>query len=260
MIIWLASYPRSGNTLLRTILKAAFGLSTYSLYDDREDIAAKADVAEATGHVVHGRDRAAFVREAAESPNLYLIKTHDPPASDSPTIYIVRDGRSASVSYWHYRRKIDRIDHSLHEVVAGKTWPGTWSAHVAAWRPESRPRTLLLRYESLRVFGPDTLRSIGDFLGREPTNARIPDFAALREMDPSFFRSGSDPDNIAELERTCPELFWLANAAEMRRMRYAGMFARRLFTPGRRRRLAVEIRDAFERIRRGTAADQSRET
>ncbi len=29
MINWLASYPRSGNTLLRTILKTCFGLMSY---------------------------------------------------------------------------------------------------------------------------------------------------------------------------------------------------------------------------------------
>src|SRR5258708_3341660 len=35
-VTWLASYPRSGNTLLRIILKRCFGLTSQSLYDDRE--------------------------------------------------------------------------------------------------------------------------------------------------------------------------------------------------------------------------------
>ncbi|MAV31484.1 MAG: hypothetical protein CL866_04615 [Cycloclasticus sp.] len=30
MIIWLASYPRSGNTLMRNILKKSMGLTSYS--------------------------------------------------------------------------------------------------------------------------------------------------------------------------------------------------------------------------------------
>ena len=29
MIVWLASYPRSGNTLLRQVLKRCFGLDSY---------------------------------------------------------------------------------------------------------------------------------------------------------------------------------------------------------------------------------------
>jgi hypothetical protein len=35
-VTWLASYPRSGNTLLRTILKQCFGLSSQSVYPDEE--------------------------------------------------------------------------------------------------------------------------------------------------------------------------------------------------------------------------------
>jgi len=35
-MIWLASYPRSGNTLLRVILKHCFGLSSQSVYHDSE--------------------------------------------------------------------------------------------------------------------------------------------------------------------------------------------------------------------------------
>ena len=34
MIVWLAAYPRSGNTLLQLFLKQVFGVHTFSLYDD----------------------------------------------------------------------------------------------------------------------------------------------------------------------------------------------------------------------------------
>ncbi|MGH9425708.1 MAG: hypothetical protein ACRD2L_05300 [Terriglobia bacterium] len=32
MIVWLASFPRSGNTLVRIILNSVFGLSTSTVY------------------------------------------------------------------------------------------------------------------------------------------------------------------------------------------------------------------------------------
>jgi len=35
MIIWLASYPRSGNTLLRTVIKSCMGIDSYSDQDIR---------------------------------------------------------------------------------------------------------------------------------------------------------------------------------------------------------------------------------
>ena len=34
VIVWLASYPRSGNTFLRIVLHRLYGVPTYSVYDD----------------------------------------------------------------------------------------------------------------------------------------------------------------------------------------------------------------------------------
>ncbi len=45
MIVWLASYPRSGNTLLRTVLSECFGLR--STADEPEPI----EAAHATGMI-----------------------------------------------------------------------------------------------------------------------------------------------------------------------------------------------------------------
>ena len=51
LIIWISSYPRSGNTFLRTILKNCLGQFTYSIYNDNE-IGGDPDLTEITG----GRD------------------------------------------------------------------------------------------------------------------------------------------------------------------------------------------------------------
>ena len=58
-VTWLASYPRSGNTLLRTILKHCFGLSSQSVYPDEEF--SEPGVAEAVGHEAVGADPHDFV-------------------------------------------------------------------------------------------------------------------------------------------------------------------------------------------------------
>src|SRR5690348_16713218 len=91
MITWLASYPRSGNTLLRAILREMFGVQSYSLYDDKNDFGNKPEVAEAVGHVSHGRTPEEFYRFAADSSEMYFVKTHEAPRDDSPAIYVVRD-------------------------------------------------------------------------------------------------------------------------------------------------------------------------
>ena len=95
MIVWLASYPRSGNTALRILLKAKFGLSSYSEYGDPLDIAANPGGSAAVGHVTHGLDPEEFLQEARKSRKTYLIKTHGHPTDGSKAIYVVRDGRSA---------------------------------------------------------------------------------------------------------------------------------------------------------------------
>ena len=60
MIIWIASYPRSGNTLVRTILHRSFGVESHSLYDQIENEA----MVPVTGHVSLPAPREEFVKMA----------------------------------------------------------------------------------------------------------------------------------------------------------------------------------------------------
>jgi hypothetical protein len=39
VIVWLASYPRSGNTFLRVVLHNLYGVPTYSVYEDDDPVA-----------------------------------------------------------------------------------------------------------------------------------------------------------------------------------------------------------------------------
>jgi len=73
MIVWLASYPRSGNTALRVLLNRVFGLETLSLYDDRTDIGASEERARLVGHRSHGRTAEAFAAEAAAASDLTAL-------------------------------------------------------------------------------------------------------------------------------------------------------------------------------------------
>jgi hypothetical protein len=86
-IVWLASYPRSGNTYLRAILWTCFGLQTGSVYPD--DLFGDSAVAQQVGHfegTAHGQFSADFLR-------LPLVKTHEWPVDNRKAIYIVRNGR-----------------------------------------------------------------------------------------------------------------------------------------------------------------------
>lgn len=68
--IWLASYPRSGNTLLRTILNHCFGLKSASVYT--KDLGGNEKLETYVGHIEHDE------KGKLSFPNgvLPLIKTH----------------------------------------------------------------------------------------------------------------------------------------------------------------------------------------
>lgn len=218
-VTWLASYPRSGNTLLRIILKRCFDLTSQSIYDDVEfSDAALCDV---VGHEPIGGDPAQFLRQAQAQHRRLYVKTHElPPADRHPAIYVVRDGRAAVVSYLHYLREIMKRDVTFHDVICGKV--GTsWSRHVRAWTLPRRPGTLIVRYEDLAIGETQTLKKISAFIGVPQRQAFDISFARLHALAPDFFRTGSNRRNIAELDAGAEQLFEQMHGVTMRAMGYA---------------------------------------
>jgi Sulfotransferase domain len=220
MITWLASYPRSGNTLLRTVLNSTFGLTSYSLYDDLSDIAQDEELRDAVGHKSHGLTQQHFYESARTSSETFFVKTHDAPPDDSKAIYVIRDGRSAVVSYFHYFKNFTQADVTLQDVIAGACNYGSWSNHVDEWEPQTRANTLLLRFEDLVLQPSKEIDKIAQFIGIPPINYNTPEFSSMNAVNPKFFRGGSDSKNIDELISPDLELFWLLHNQTMKIMGY----------------------------------------
>lgn len=181
--MWLASYPRSGNTFLRVLLNAGFGTRVTSKYDEDYSSFSKA-FGEALGQA---------------SPNRYpIVKTHDIEFDQEPTIYIVRDGRASVVSYYHFCRRFE-FERSLESIIEGDTPFGSWSSHFRGWNPQARANTLLLRFEEVIAHPEETIAQLAQFLGTTPNGSFEGDFAKLQATSPDFFRSGSNAKNFAEL-------------------------------------------------------------
>jgi hypothetical protein len=180
-IVWLASYPRSGNTFLRTVLRHCFDLRSASVYP--QDLGGNRALEEYVGHIEHGPQ----MYEQLRVNGLSLIKTHEYPKDSNPAIYIVRDGRAACVSLWRfYQNAIP-----LETVVEGRHRFGTWADHVRAWNPRVRPNTLLLVYEELRDDLSGSLGRISRFLGVPIVGERIPDRNAIAAKDGRWVRKES---------------------------------------------------------------------
>lgn len=202
--MWLASYPRSGNTYLRILLNAAFGSVVTSKYD--EDYSAFPEV---FGNIL-GRT----------APDRFGIrKTHDIEADCSPAIYIIRDGRASVVSYFHFCQKFE-VNRSLESIIRGQTPFGSWSSHYRGWSPKERESTLFLRFEDVVARPDEAIEQLAGFLCTRPIGRFHGDFQTLHQISPDFFRTGSNSRNALEMTEQELALFDELHGDLMRELGY----------------------------------------
>ena len=180
--VWLTSYPRSGNTYLRTLLRHAFGLYSASIYPN--DLGKNKALEEYVGHLEHAPDLMNRLRQAG----IPLIKTHEHASDNRPAIYIIRDGRAACVSLWEFYNRTIPIE----TLIEGKHRFGLWADHVKSWNPWERPNTLLLKYEQLTDDLVGSLNTISEFLQIEIKSMDIPDRNTIAGADGKWVRKKTD--------------------------------------------------------------------
>jgi hypothetical protein len=137
--IFIASYPRSGNTWFSHMVAGiVYGVlqsraQSMLLYDLIPDI----DI-----NPIYKRFR---------TPTFF--KTHHlPKPRYRNVVYLLRDGRDAMVSYWHYRQVMEKrqIDFAKMVEQAEGLHPCKWHEHVRAWTANPYDaRLLILKYEDL---------------------------------------------------------------------------------------------------------------
>lgn len=172
-VVWLASFPRSGNTLLRTIMHHCFGLYSGSVY--KQDLGDNKALHKYVGHIEHNENGTIDFPPG----NIPLIKTHQYPKDNKPAIYVVRDGRAACLSMLKfYKNEIP-----LEAIIRGQTPFGTWADHIAAWHPWDRPDTLFLRFEELTEDLPAVLQKISAFLSCPIKAQQVPARDEIANVD-----------------------------------------------------------------------------
>ena len=227
MIVWLASYPRSGNTLLRIALSRGWGIPTDSVYKDGEirEIAVTSGLFEVGSASV-------YVEELRNDSATHFVKTHEFPSDDSPAIYVIRDGRDAIVSFAHYLENFNPGDVAgldfpqiIEKLILGEIGFGSWGRHVEAWTDRQAP-TILLRYEQLMSdpFGVLQKALRGQFgLSGLMDSRPFPCFSELHLQDPRFFRRGRSGNWRLELSAQNMALFELHHGAMLERIGYRGL-------------------------------------
>jgi hypothetical protein len=222
-ILWLASYPRSGNTWLRAFLHNLLRnsdepydinrLQDFTLIDSDARwyrMLAPRPPTELTKEEVAALRPKAHAAMTAAFPDTVLVKTHNALVGDRGTpmitlehtagaIYVVRNPLDVAVSYSHH------YGVSLAEAVAAMNRPGnqsignqenfvyevhgSWSEHVKSWTATPNPALHVVRYEDM---ANEPLRAFGDvagFLGLRAAPERVAhaiarsSFAVLREQE-----------------------------------------------------------------------------
>ena len=193
MIIWIASYPKSGNTYLRSFISSYFFskkgkfdfnlllnvLQFPSVKFTKKNLNSKL---EASQNWIYNQ------KQFFSGENIHFIKTHntlDQYEGNNFTsknlslgaIYIVRDPRNLITSMTHhyslnydqaYKKLIDQnaslLERSLENDFSNFTFLGSWSSHYKSWKNSKDFETLFLKYEDLENNKYETFKKIVQFI------------------------------------------------------------------------------------------------
>jgi Sulfotransferase domain len=229
-IIWLASYPKSGNTWARNFL--------HNLLRPKDDTYDINEMNELTTGALGPRwyakllkkpleeaslDEVATVRAeaqgalAAAAEGLVFVKTHSALVTDLGTpainkevtagaIYIVRDPLDVAHSYAHHLdialdEAIEIMNREFAHTANTKEQVyeplGSWSQHVRSWTHRPHQALHVMRYEDMLAKPELTFRRLCDFLLLKPTRDELA--AALEKS--SFERLQSQEEDRGFRER-----------------------------------------------------------
>jgi aryl sulfotransferase len=195
-IVWIASYPKSGNTWVRFLV-------CNLLYGRQESAAALAELVP---------DLHEWAGPSQNAPSAGLLKTHFPFSSALPqvectaaAIYVVRDPADVLVSNFFYSMRsehnadvspaaLDRYVESFAEHRGDPRWHaagmGTWDENVASWLKTPLPFPVLrIRYEDMAADPVTAARAIARLLDVDRDDAAITQavqdssFRRMREIE-----------------------------------------------------------------------------
>ena len=181
MIVWLASFPKSGNTYLRSLISAYLysndGLFNFDLLKNTIQFPNKfifdklgIDFKSRTEQVKNYLKAQKFIHELGKNNTIQFVKTHSSCSSIGNhkflsfettlgAIHIVRDPRNVVTSYSKHFKKtkeqsVSDISNELIIGVKSKTHPptyvGSWNFHYNSWKQLNKSnRYMLVKYEDL---------------------------------------------------------------------------------------------------------------
>jgi hypothetical protein len=229
MIIWCASYPRSGSHYLRYLLWRYYGLKRYTVYP-RNNLPITSYQQNIINLFGGNIDQQVDIETTAKSRMLYFVKTHEMPQDDYPAIYLVRDGRDSLVSYAHFIQTLykpnDKLNALLYDLITNAGYFGGWCAHVLAWT-QRKTKTHVIRFEDLTQSSEPSrlvktaIADVACHLPEKEPMTLLPTFAELHQLNPIMFRKGKINGWRDEMPQNLHDLFWEKHGQAMEQMGFA---------------------------------------
>ncbi|MBU1325920.1 MAG: sulfotransferase domain-containing protein [Alphaproteobacteria bacterium] len=208
-LIWLASYPKSGNTWMRVLLanllaggdrpKDINDLSEDETLISRwrfcDDLLVEPDTLDPAEQARLRATQATFT--ARRLTSTFLCKTHDrfdPAVLGAPAaraLYLIRDPRDVAVSLSHHAglSTDDAIGQMLdpaarsHGAMQLRYPLGDWAGHVTTWTTQTDMPLAVVRYEDLRADTPAALSRVVGALSGAATPDEIGRAVAHSSLD-----------------------------------------------------------------------------
>lgn len=207
-IVWIASYPKSGNTWARFLLaNLLFG---------------RVETSQAIEEMVPDVHRGKDVAARWHRGGTIFVKTHWALAEDMPhraatagVIYVVRhplDVLRSHIDYYGLREDPERLGIFVDMFIAEGGVPawlrrryGTWLSNVTAWMGESvRLPRLLLRYEDMKADPTVAVTRMAEFFALKPDEVDVPgtvenaSFERMRSMEEAELAAGTEGFFVTE--------------------------------------------------------------
>ena len=242
-IIWIASYPRSGNTWTRAFIHALVGVMSDPGFGEIdinriESLSASESASEQyRKHLGKPAFRATQAEIAKARPLVQadiaatagrpvFIKTHNAHlvdhgmpminmAASAGAIYVVRNPLDVAISFAHLRGvPVDTIIADMATRGFGSAGTrdtvhiltGSWTEHVRSWTDRTHPAVLIVKYEDMFANPTETFGAIARHLIIQPGPEQL-----AKAIDLSRFerlRAGEDRTGFAEKPATSDAPFF----------------------------------------------------
>ena len=198
MIIWIASYPKSGNTWVRSLISAYLygkdGFFDFNLLKKIHQFPSQkyfefflkdfTDMKKVSDHWIAAQERINLINDGTT-----ILKTHNAlctfasnpftnKINTKAAIYIVRDPRNLLTSFSHHYSM--NIQDTYNYIINKKAWItagvdddegipsilGSWSEHYKSWKNLKFASLLIIRYEDLIFDTKNSFIKIINFLSK----------------------------------------------------------------------------------------------